>query len=340
MKICVVHDVALDEGGGLRIARVIANELDADLYIGMSADRVAEDAEELFTDSVGQRVKENGRFRGLYYLWRFQDVPQLHEYEVVIMSGNGTDWYVPRSYQSIIKYVHNPAPMVYSRYYQLAGSPIGRIFGIVSRSLRRPTFDFPTKIFVNSEQTQDYLKLYLDREGEVLPPPVNISGFYNRESEGYFLILSRLTEGKRIIETIEEIKETDHQLVVCGSGPLEEEIEKRTNDQVRFEGWVSESKKKKLLARSKGLIMPSGNESFGIAAVEAFASGKPVWACQGGHLDNLITHQENGLLYTGGYISSYLDEEPRMNAEQIQSESEIYDEEKFRDKIRKEVESI
>lgn len=337
MRVCVVHDVALDEGGGLRIARVIADELDADFYVGMSADGVAEDAQELFTDPIGQHLKENGRFRGLYYLWRFQDVPQLRDYDVVLMSGNGTDWYVPRSHQSIIKYVHNPAPMIYSRYHQVADSRVGRVFGIVSRSLRRPTFDFPTKIFVNSEQTQEYLQLYLDQEAEILPPPVDISGFYNRESEGYFLILSRLTKGKRILDTIEEVKKTNHQLVVCGSGPLEDEVKKCATGQVEFQGWVTEPTKKDLLARCKGLIMPSGNESFGIAAVEAFASGKPVWACQGGHLDNLVIHEENGFLYSEGRIRSYLDEEPRMSATQIESVSERYNEEKFRNRIRKEI---
>jgi glycosyltransferase involved in cell wall biosynthesis len=61
-----------------------------------------------------------------------------------------------------------------------------------------------------------------------------------------------------------------------------------------------ESDKPNLLAAADLLLHPSGNESFGIVFVEAWAGGKPVIGADVGALASLIAEGEDGLLFHYG----------------------------------------
>jgi glycosyltransferase involved in cell wall biosynthesis len=60
----------------------------------------------------------------------------------------------------------------------------------------------------------------------------------------------------------------------------------------------SESKKPDLLAACDLIAHPSGNESFGIAFIEAWACGKPVIGARVGAIPSVINEGQDGLLHT------------------------------------------
>jgi glycosyltransferase involved in cell wall biosynthesis len=78
-------------------------------------------------------------------------------------------------------------------------------------------------------------------------------------------------------------------LRVVGDGPEFKRLKRMAAPCVEFCGRVPDEQLPDLLARSRALIVP-GEEDFGITAVEALASGKPVVALgRGGVLESVPT---------------------------------------------------
>ena len=67
--------------------------------------------------------------------------------------------------------------------------------------------------------------------------------------------------------------------------------------QVTILNDISEAEKAELLASCDLLVLPSGEESFGIVFVEAWARGKPVIGANVGAVASLIEHNYDGLLF-------------------------------------------
>jgi D-inositol-3-phosphate glycosyltransferase len=67
-------------------------------------------------------------------------------------------------------------------------------------------------------------------------------------------------------------------------------------ERIRFPGAVAQRDLPSYYRAADALVVTSRYESFGLAAVEALASGTPVVAASVGGLPSIITHGENGLL--------------------------------------------
>src|SRR5205807_8409905 len=77
-------------------------------------------------------------------------------------------------------------------------------------------------------------------------------------------------------------------LKIVGRGRQADELQSRANSNIQFLGAVSDAELKKLYANCKAFIFP-GQEDFGIAPLEAQASGRPVIAYgAGGALETVI----------------------------------------------------
>lgn len=115
---------------------------------------------------------------------------------------------------------------------------------------------------------------------------------------------------------------------VYGKGPLQSEVERTPG--LRYRGFLASAELRRCMQQAAYLVMPStGMESFGLAAIEAFACGVPVIASQQGGLGELITHKKNGLLVAPGdpaalaqaitYAESHPDEMRRMGMDAYQT---------------------
>lgn len=345
-SVAVVHGTALERGGGVQVAEELARVFDAPLFFGLCTkaveDRISADIEHhrLFQGMVSRFVREKPFLRNLYQMGKFQHVPQLHDFDVIIQSDNGTSWYVPPEEQVLIRYVHSPPGPLYHRFPEVGYSKVTQLSAFISRILRQPYTQFPDVQVANSETTKRRMEKYFNISTEVVYPPVNTGNYTPSEREDFYFTLSRLTEAKSVDDIVKTF--TNHhpekQLIVGGSGPQEEYLRSISGPNVEIRGWLSEEEKSGLMGSCAAMILNSGNESFGIVPIEAFASGAPVIALDQGHTRYQIRDGWNGILYSNGRLSDAIDRFEEDGVAATPSEIELFAErfsvDKFHDDFR------
>jgi glycosyltransferase involved in cell wall biosynthesis len=137
----------------------------------------------------------------------------------------------------------------------------------------------------NSRNVQKRVWKAYRREAAVIYPPVAVETFRWMVPGDSYLIVSELVAYKRIGDAVQCCTRTGRRLKIVGDGPEYASLKKQAGPSVEFCGRVSEGELRGLYARCRALLMP-GEEDFGIVAVEAMASGKPVVALgRGGVLE-------------------------------------------------------
>jgi len=146
-------------------------------------------------------------------------------------------------------------------------------------------------VVVNSDYMRFLARRYWGREPYVLHPPIEIEKFSYRlltSREPSVIIVGRLNRDKRFEETIQAVGMLDNSLKrrvivhIAGflgdSNYLQELISlaKRLNVRLRISINMPEREKSYVLSKSMVFVNNSRHEHFGIAVIEAMASGTPV----------------------------------------------------------------
>ncbi|HJN42429.1 MAG TPA: glycosyltransferase, partial [Anaerolineales bacterium] len=137
-----------------------------------------------------------------------------------------------------------------------------------------------------SSAVQRRIARFYGRDSVIIHPPVDTDRFRPSEQKGdYFLVVSRLIPYKRIDLAVQACTRLNLPLIVAGDGRDRARLEALAGPMVQFVGRVPEADLPDLMARCRAFIFP-GREDFGIAPVQAMASGRPVTAfAAGGALD-------------------------------------------------------
>ena len=150
-------------------------------------------------------------------------------------------------------------------------------------------------VVANSKNVQRKIKKIYGLDARVIHPPIttNIPDG-NRNHEDYWLSVNRLTPEKRTHLQVKAFGALEDKLVVVGGydnchATYFNKLKRTAGSNVVFLGNVSEERLQTLYAHCKGLITSSRDEDFGMNAVEAMASGKPVIAPnEGGYKETVI----------------------------------------------------
>jgi glycosyltransferase involved in cell wall biosynthesis len=135
------------------------------------------------------------------------------------------------------------------------------------------------------------------REASVIYPPVDVDTFHWERAEDYFLIVSEMVAYKQLAYAVRCFSATGRKLRVVGDGPEYRTLRSLSGPSVEFCGRVSDEQLQGLYAHARALVVP-GEEDFGIATVEALASGKPIVALgRGGSVEIVPSDIPCGILY-------------------------------------------
>lgn len=121
------------------------------------------------------------------------------------------------------------------------------------------------------------------------------------ERENQFVFAGRLDKLKGIdllLQAWKELGKKAPKLIVCGTGPLEDWCRKfifENKCNVELRGFVPNEEAKKLIAKAKGLILPTQcYEGFPMTIVEAFSVGTPVLCSNLGNAGSVVDEYVTG----------------------------------------------
>lgn len=131
--------------------------------------------------------------------------------------------------------------------------------------------------------------------------------------ENQFVFAGRLDKLKGIdilLEAWRQMGEKAPKLVVCGTGLLEDWCRKFATENkcnVEFKGLVNNKEVKRIIARSKALILPTQwYEGFPMVIIEAYSVGTPVICSDLGNCGNIVENSENGWKFVHNSIESII----------------------------------
>jgi len=147
----------------------------------------------------------------------------------------------------------------------------------------------PYRIIANSRNVAARIRACYHRDSDVVPCPVDVERFApSAQVDDYYLVVARLLPYKRVALAIEACNSLSAPLIVVGTGPDEARLRALAGPTVTFAGHVDDARRRELFAHARGVIVP-GVEDYGLVALEAAASGRPVVAfAAGGSLETVV----------------------------------------------------
>jgi len=308
MKIGIFHwnfDSIIGIGGGEVLIDNVGKALESPIYT-----YVRNKNNKLNFINISNKIPFSARifnkYRILDYLsWSSVNPEDFGDFDVILTSGMTTRAMIVPENVPHVNLCFSPPRWLYDLWHRRRNGlsfgnnlvvPFGEAIRIWDQAVDNRV-DYYISI---SEVVKRRLWHYLKRESDIIYPPVDVSKYQCKDSEGYYLFMSRLEPDKRPEEAIEACINTNEKLIVAGTGSIEKQLisKYKNNKNITFTGYVSEEEKISLLSHCEALIFPSIAEDFGIVPIEALASGKPV-ICSNDGFTPLLIKNKYGVITNG-----------------------------------------
>jgi len=164
----------------------------------------------------------------------------------------------------------------------------------------------PDMFVANSKNTAKRIEKFYRRKTKFIYPPVDTDNFNispKNEIGNYYLFVSRLVPYKKADLVIRAFNLLGLPLKVAGDGPELGHIKKIAKNNVEILGFVTKKERNRLFSKCKAFIFPA-EEDFGIAPVEAMASGRPVIAFRKGGALETVNEELSGVFFDKQDIQS------------------------------------
>ncbi len=310
MRVAIVHDKLWQFGGSERVALAMRKVWpSADLYTSTYDPQIVArhgfgSVQATFLQRAPLLDRSNHYFLPCYdRAFRALD---LSGYDLVVSSSAMFAKSVrPPEGVPHLCYCHTPVRFLWdlrdSAVSELPRSaPVRGLVAAAAHWLRRVDLraaDRVTSFVANSGHVAERIRRYYGREAGVIHPPVEVGRLHRDfEQKEYVLALARLFPYKRVDVVIEACNRLGLPLIVVGEGTDRKRLEALAGPTIDFRGWVSEAEKEELVGSARVLVAPQ-IEDFGIATVEAIASGTPVLALRAGGALDIVEDGVNGKFF-------------------------------------------
>lgn len=177
------------------------------------------------------------------------------------------------------------------------------------RAFQSLVFDHCSTVVVLSDYWFDVVGVYVDQAKLFVLPNAVDPGDYEPQYDAtppHVVFVSNHIERKGIEEFVTALDDVLDsgarlQVTIAGSGPLAHLSESLADrrDEVTYEGYVSEERKREILNEGSVFVLPTHAENLPIALLEAMAGGNALVSTRVGAIPSLID-DENGALVDPG----------------------------------------
>jgi glycosyltransferase involved in cell wall biosynthesis len=356
MRIAIVHYWLLGMRGGEKVAESLCRMFpDADIFTLFYDPESVSDVIRSRRVTASYLNPLRRHYRNLLPLMPSAlESFDLRGYDLVISSESGpAKGVLTQSRTRHVCYCHTPMRYLWELYPAYLNDWTAAAW---KRALMRPLtrnlrlWDFASAARVddfvaNSANVQRRIWKTYRRESQVIHPPVAVGSFTHQSAEDYFLIVSELVAYKQLDYAVRAFAQNGRRLRIVGDGPEFSKLRRLAGPTVEFCGRVPDTELRALYSRCRAFLLP-GEEDFGIATVEALASGKPVIAlARGGALETVPS--DGGVLYSDtneaaldGALGKFEALEPTIQPQMLASWAVQFDEAHFQAKMRRLIDGV
>jgi glycosyltransferase involved in cell wall biosynthesis len=337
MKTALIHDHLAQDGGAEKVLKIFTKLYpDAPIYTLLYEEKnVLENfKDKRIETSIIQKLPGGIK----HYQWYMPFMPRaveffdLHSYDVVISDASAFAKGVITPTNSLhICYCHTPTRYLWDYTHQYIGELkynkyFKKVISLVLSYIRlwdKAAADRVDEFIANSKAVKQRIKKYYRRDSVVIYPPVETDKFFvSSEIDDYFLIGGRLAPYKRVDLAIKACLKNNLRLKIFGNGIDIERLKKIAGDNknIEFLGRVGDQVKAELYSKCKAFINPQ-EEDFGITAIEAMASGRPVIAYKKGGACETVIEGRTGLFFSQQTVDSLSNALTKINSINFQPEA-------------------
>ncbi|MGH9161505.1 MAG: glycosyltransferase, partial [Vicinamibacteraceae bacterium] len=201
-------------------------------------------------------------------------------------------------------YCYTPMRWVWRRDDYLARERLGRLQRHALSCLLAPLRQWdlhaatrPDFFLTSSHVVAERIRACYGRDATVIPPPIDVGRFrVSREARDFYLIVARLSAYKRLDLAVQACNLLKRRLTVIGDGPDRARLERMAGPTITFMGRQPDDVVTEAASTCRALLFP-GEEDFGMAPLEANASGRPVVAWRGGGATETVRENETGVFF-------------------------------------------
>lgn len=295
MKIAIVHDWLMSQGGAEKVLKEILELYPAPVFTLFQA----------HSNSVNAKVNHSFLQKMPLAMTKYRNyLPfypaaieqfDLSAYDLILSSSHAVAKNVKTHENQLhICYCHTPMRYAWDlegQYLETAGALKAAVARQVFKYLRKWDLNATSRVdcFVaNSSYVAERIKRLYNRDASVIYPPVETSNFEVSSKKGdYYLTVSRMVPYKMVDLIVEAFNAMpEKKIKIVGDGPELEKLKKGAGKNIEFLGFLPNVSE--LMGSARGFVF-AAEEDFGIAPVEAQAAGVAVVAFgKGGALETVV----------------------------------------------------
>lgn len=358
MKIALVHDYLVQYGGAERVLECFTELFPYAPIYTLVYDKEAmhgvfqgKDIRTSYLQKIPLARKKHRLFPPLMPLAIEQF--DFSKYDIVLSDSSSFAKGIITDHDTLhICYMHTPMRYAWDdcqKYTQEFGFPnfIKRVVPFAMNYIRlwdRSSADRVDSFIANSNFVAKRIRKYYRKDSIVINPPVSVNDFYIENKRGdYFLMVGRLIAYKRHDIAIKAFNKLGLPLKIIGRGPEINRLKKIAGKNIEFLGRIPEKDLPGYYARCRAFVFPQ-EEDFGIVAMEAMASGRPLIAYRGGDIPEHMEEGKAGIFFDRqdpadiiAAVRKFRDSD--YDPQYIRSKALKFDKNVFKDKIRKHLEA-
>jgi glycosyltransferase involved in cell wall biosynthesis len=361
MKIALIHDYLNQFGGAERVLEELHQLYpEAPIYTSIYDEKgmkelgfnpEGKDIRTSFMERLPLRSKLPRYYFTMFYPYAFSRF-DMSDYDVVLSDASYAAKYVNKPKGAIhVCYCHTPPRFLYgydtdsSAKMNWLERQLSKGWKVYLRNLDQRKAKNVDVWIANSESIKQKIKAAYDVEAQVVYPPVDLDRFANKptKDEGYYFVVSRLGEYKRVDIIVKAFNELGWPLRVVGRGPQLEYLRSIAKNNVEILDALPDEEVTKMYLNCHAFVL-AAYEDAGITQLEAMACGKPVIAFgKGGYLETVVDGK-TGVFFQEQTVESLVEalkrfEKLKFNPEIIKQHAVQFGPEVFRNKIKQVVDN-